>query len=269
MSTIAPVNLKQAAADFEALYMSAVFSGIVGDAAHRLNGGYHISIEDQPSDNYSVVRVDDKAPPGNWPRDAAAAIDMSFSNADQITASKRAEAVWANPADTRRKYFNCVNGWLGSGDAIRWDFVTGNKGYASPDHKWHVHTEIRRRYVNDPMAAKALVSMYRGESHDQWLVSIGQAPAPAPAPAPTKRELSYGDSPDDFRDGLPMMNGPDVGEVQRKLKLNYASYAGSLIVDDWYGPKTKRVVEEFQRRAGLVVDGIVGPKTRARLGIAP
>jgi len=254
MATLAPANLKQAAAEFEALYASAVFSGIVGDQAHRLNGGYHISIEDQPSTNYSVVRIDDKAPPGDWPRNLAAAIDMSMNSKDMVTASRRVEVVWANPADTRRKYFNCINGWLGSGDAIRWDFVTGKKGYASPDHKWHTHTEIRRRYVNDPMARKALVSMYRGETHAQWLASIGQAPKPKPI----VRDLYLTN---------PRMTGDDVARLQKKLKLNYRSYAGHIDVDGIFGPQTDGVVREFQRRAGLVVDGIVGPRTRARLGL--
>lgn len=263
MTTLAPQNLRDAAAEFERLYASAVFSGIVGDMAHRLEGGYHISLEDQSSGNYSCVRLDDAAPPGDWPRNLAAAIDMSMNSSDMATASRRVEAVWANPADTRRKYFNCINGWLGSGDAVRWDFVTGKKSYASPDHKWHTHSEIRRRYVNDPMARKALVSMYAGESHDQWLASIGQAPPPPPAERQLKRELSY--------NGVPaqMMYGDDVVEVQRKLKINYRSYGGWLAIDGWYGNDTKGVVTEFQRRAGLSVDGIVGPQTRARLGIDP
>lgn len=201
MTTLAPQNLRDAAAEFERLYASAVFSGIVGDLAHRLEGGYHISLEDQSSSNYSCVRLDDAAPPGDWPRNLAAAIDMSMNSSDMATASRRVEAVWANPADTRRKYFNCINGWLGSGDAVRWDFVTGKKSYASPDHKWHTHSEIRRRYVNDPMARKALVSMYAGESHDQWLASNGQTPPPPPPARTLKRELFY--------NGGTMMQGQD------------------------------------------------------------
>jgi hypothetical protein len=306
VTTLAPQNVKDTATDFENIYGSAVFSGIVGDAAHRLNGGYHISIEDQPSDNYSVVRVDDAAPPGNWPRDLAAAIDMSMNSNDMVLASQRIVAVWSNPGDTRRKYFNCFNGWLGSGDATRWDFVTGGKSYASPDHKWHVHGEVRRRYVNDPMAHKAWVSMMRGESHDQWLASIGVAGKTVnqlaqevlrgdwgngqerrdrltaagynydAVQAEVNRILSGGSAtpppppPPVVRDMYltdPWMTGDDVRRLQQKLKTNYRSYAGGIDVDGIFGPQTDGVVREFQRRAGLVVDGIVGPKTRARLGL--
>ncbi|GAA1971137.1 peptidoglycan-binding protein [Microbacterium deminutum] len=37
-------------------------------------------------------------------------------------------------------------------------------------------------------------------------------------------------------------------------------------IDGIFGPITKAAVEEFQRESGLVVDGIVGPLTWARLG---
>jgi peptidoglycan hydrolase-like protein with peptidoglycan-binding domain len=38
-------------------------------------------------------------------------------------------------------------------------------------------------------------------------------------------------------------------------------------VDNIDGPATKAAVREFQRRAGLTVDGIAGPATRKALGV--
>lgn len=54
-------------------------------------------------------------------------------------------------------------------------------------------------------------------------------------------------------------------QVQTKLK-NWGYYKGS--VDGIYGPKTREAVKYFQRKNGLVVDGIVGKKTAAAMGIS-
>ena len=53
--------------------------------------------------------------------------------------------------------------------------------------------------------------------------------------------------------------------VQTKLK-RWGYYTGS--VDGIYGPKTKAAVKYFQRKNGLVADGIVGKKTAAALGMS-
>jgi hypothetical protein len=54
-----------------------------------------------------------------------------------------------------------------------------------------------------------------------------------------------------------------VAGLQAALRAK-GLYAGP--VDAIAGPQTHRGVLRFQRRSGLVVDGIVGPKTRAALG---
>ena len=170
MATLAHDVTRWLADEWEKLYPSATFSGIVGDPEHEARGGYHISIEDQVNpDNYSVVRVDDKAPPGTWPRNLAAAIDMNLAMPDMRTCHLRLRAAWSDQTDPRRKYINAWNGWDGTNGAGRYDMVLNKVGSATDDHKWHIHLEIRRRYVTDRAAAGAILSILRGESKAQWM----------------------------------------------------------------------------------------------------
>lgn len=159
MATLSTSALNFLADEWEKVFASAVLSGIVGDLAHKQRGGYHISREDQPKDNYSVVRPDDK--PGNGPSDRAAAIDMTMSTSDIIKCHTRLRTLWKNN-DPRMKYINAWNGWDGEGDAGRYDVVTHTISTASSDHKWHIHLEIRRKYVNDMAAMRAILSMLNG-----------------------------------------------------------------------------------------------------------
>lgn len=58
--------------------------------------------------------------------------------------------------------------------------------------------------------------------------------------------------------------GDEVKQIQTKLK-DWGYYSGS--VDGIYGSKTFEAVKKFQKANGLTVDGIVGEKTLAALGI--
>lgn len=59
------------------------------------------------------------------------------------------------------------------------------------------------------------------------------------------------------------MGNPDVAALQAGLRA-LGLYDGSI--DGWAGAGTRAGVRSFQRRAGLVADGIAGPATRAALG---
>lgn len=56
-----------------------------------------------------------------------------------------------------------------------------------------------------------------------------------------------------------------IRTMQTKLK-RWGYYTGS--VDGIYGSKTRAAVRSFQKKNGLAVDGIVGPKTLAALGMS-
>jgi hypothetical protein len=89
-----------------------------------------------------------------------------------------------------------------------------------------------------------------GDDSSPWNLAIFAAPSPTPAPSPG---------------GRPTLSAGSSGDLVKSLQafLNHAFPAYSkLVADGAYGPATKGVVAEFQRRAGgLAVDGVVGPQT--------
>lgn len=59
--------------------------------------------------------------------------------------------------------------------------------------------------------------------------------------------------------------GEEVRQIQKLLK-GYGVYNGNI--DGIYGSKTAQAVKVFQRYNGLTVDGIAGPATLKKMGIA-
>ena len=61
-------------------------------------------------------------------------------------------------------------------------------------------------------------------------------------------------------------DGAAVLRLQRRLNHQYPA-GPDLCEDGRYGPATEAAVRAFQRRAGLLVDGIAGPVTLEALGL--
>lgn len=59
------------------------------------------------------------------------------------------------------------------------------------------------------------------------------------------------------------MRKDDTGSDVRRLQEHLIAHGFAVENDGWYGPKTEQAVREFQRRKGLVADGLAGPKTLA------
>ncbi len=59
--------------------------------------------------------------------------------------------------------------------------------------------------------------------------------------------------------------GDEVAELQALLN---AKYGANLDIDGDFGAKTEAAVKSFQKAHGLTIDGIVGPKTWAALGVS-
>lgn len=252
MATIATPQLKKLAADWEKLYKSAEFSGIVGDAAHALRGGYHISRQDQGAQNYSVTRPDDRLGRG----DAAAAIDMTLNESDMVLCTNRLIALFADKSDPRRQYLNAFNGWVGSGSAKRYDIVANRVGTATSDHRSHVHAEVRRRYTESTIAINAIHSGLKGESKAAYLASIGVRATPAVSvatrpPAYPGRVLRRNDK----------QVRPDAAVLAFQRRMIARGWTSLGRADGYFGVKLENAVKLFQKKSGVTPDGVIGPKT--------
>ncbi|MEV0674698.1 peptidoglycan-binding domain-containing protein [Mycobacterium sp. NPDC050441] len=58
--------------------------------------------------------------------------------------------------------------------------------------------------------------------------------------------------------------GQQVATLQALLNLDYPAYS-HLQVDGEFGAQTEAVIREFQKRAGLFVNGVAGAETLAKL----
>lgn len=254
MTTKAYDNTKNLVRGFERIFPSAVNAGIVGDQRHRRNkiGTYHLSREDNPPRSYSVIRADDRD--GNGPDDAAAGFDVSMNRRDMAICTRRLMAGWANDKDPRRKYLNAFNGWLGSGDAHRYDMVTRKISVATPDHREHIHGEVRRRYVLSGTGTKAILSLAAGEPMAGYLISVGVTPfvptARTPVPRYPGRVLKR---TADLK--------PDSAVKAWQVRMLARGWKSLGKADGKFGAQTESVVRRFQATCKIHVDGEIGPGT--------
>lgn len=165
---------------FDALpdYPSSTPAGINGDQRHFNANTYHIGIRELPNKGgYTNRTWEDKMPAAGSDMHSSAT-DESMSTADMVKNWNRHLAVFLDHSDPRRVYIAEYIGWNGKGKAERLDYQTNQRTVSSDDHKWHRHRAKRRRFYNSMEAAKACISIDKGETKAQYLASIGQAPKP-------------------------------------------------------------------------------------------
>jgi len=253
--TVAYSAMRELAAEWEKLYKSAVCSGIVGDAAHAARGGYHIGRKFQDKTNYSVVRPQDRA--GNGPDDASAGIDMSMNTRDIVLCTTRLKRLFNNTSDPRRKYINAFNGWMGHGDATRYDIYARKTSYASPSHTWHIHLDVRRAYVLVPVAHRGILSGLAGESVDAYKMRIGVT---ASVPLGRKAEVAVPPWPGHVYKRNDSMR-PDANVKRWQARMIARGWTTLGTADGIFGVKTEAVVRSFQKLARVQVDGQIGKQT--------
>lgn len=200
---MAPTQLRGVVARVEDVRKSAVMAGIVPDQRHLGNGGYHVCLVHLKAHgklgDYSSSRKLDKQPAvTSAGAGCSCAYDIGMSKADMIRTHTAVRKVWLDKSDPRRRWINAINCWDGSGNATRYNFQENTAGYASPDHKTHVHGDVPRAYI-DPKhpehdkAARAHASVLIGESRAAW--TAREEPKPAvKAAAPAVWPVKSGDS---------------------------------------------------------------------------
>ena len=173
------------------------------------------------------------------------------------------------------KFHRDGNGWAGIG----YNFVITQNGNIYEGRGWgrigaHAGTTEGNRtsigvaflldgYKSEPTPAAAdAFRQLRAHGIEEGWLAAGHAvklhrdwkPTDCPGPVLARWALSLAASVRVLRHG---MRGEDVKAVQRRL--------GVQPVSGYFGRVTQAAVRNFQRKHGLAVDGIVGPRTRAKL----
>jgi chitosanase len=120
-------------------------------------------------------------------------------------------------------------------------------------HKTVYRMDSFRQLIADNKWDLSLPFRVRGVLIDE-AVLLETPPVIVPAPDETERTLLL---------QTPLMRGDDVRAVQQAL----VNAGFTVSVDGIFGPNTAAAVKQFQQRRGLKADGIVGPATRAALGL--
>jgi peptidoglycan hydrolase-like protein with peptidoglycan-binding domain len=199
--------------------------GTIGDAAHSARQSDH-----NPDANGVVHAFDLTHDPG--------------SGADCNVLAAHLVAV----RDARVKYI-IWNRQISNPDVQDWAW----RPYSGQNpHTHHMHVSVK------------YTSAAENDTSDWWDVNGAPAPTP-PAPTPPGPPNNGGGGGGGAAYPGHTLQAGSRGEDVRRLQARLKERGWVIGVDGIFGPQTRSVVTSFQRRKGLVVDGIVGPKTWAKV----
>lgn len=200
MSTLAPPNLNRMYAILDPYIKSLRRGGIVGDTRHVAGGGYHISRNDLRSHgqggDYSIQAPADKRGSGNY----AAAIDLTMSDSEMVTVSRRLKAACEKNDDRIepiREFIGTINNQTVCGfNRYRTGRATGfyPSDYSESSHLWHVHVSFFRAYCNDLNSIKGVAEVIAGLAPGKlgWKHPAGVKGSETSKPKPSKPKAIVG-----------------------------------------------------------------------------
>lgn len=214
-------------------------------------------------DNYSVQLSLDKQGPG----DKAAALDLTLSDADMKTYTKRLKQAMES-GDPRmgsvKEFYGTLDGNVVYGLGKKSRSGTPYKTSADSSHLWHIHLSFFRADVAD-----------RGRVLDVLGVLTGAVKPTVPTVPTNPPQPSTGvDWTQELIMSLPTIKDNSAPTGAKKLAQSALAARGfppkntfdsKGRPDGSWGPGSVASTKDFQRAKGLVPDGIPGPKTWTRL----
>lgn len=154
------------------------------------------------------------------------------------------------------------------GDFVR-NYIWANRKRLRLRHviwEQHITSTVSQPGVRRRMADRGSVTENHFDHvHALFLPGSYQSTDGAPTPPVTPSKAPVARVRTLYWNTAKMMSGDDISTLQKGMRRVFPSYAGHLEVDGKFGSETHRVILEFQRRANLAVDGIVGLNTRKAL----